>query len=299
MKIAILLTSYNRKEKTLRCLERINSLAKNTALRIDLEIYLLDDASTDGTAEAVTKARWNYPVHLLKGSGSLYWAGGMREAWKTALLKGSYDGYLWLNDDTLVLPGFFEELLFTEQYCIRRYGMPGIYIGSTHSEKTGRFTYGGRRYKNKFFGTLADVVPSDSIQTCELANGNITYISDEVVRKIGIIPQQYIHGVADYHYTYLAYTKHLPLLVMRGYRGMCEDDHENEGYGKFFTLSFRERKAYLYAPRGLQFRENLLFQRRFFWWRYPLVFLTGWFKILFPFAYSKVFLWRQSPEHEV
>ena len=47
--IAVLITCYNRKDKTLLCLE---SLFKQQGLGIDfsLAVFLVDDGSTDGTA---------------------------------------------------------------------------------------------------------------------------------------------------------------------------------------------------------------------------------------------------------
>ena len=65
------MTVHNRREKTLACLklcyEQIESLRSEYAF----SVYLTDDASTDGTAEAVSR---EYPdVNIIKGNGSLYW----------------------------------------------------------------------------------------------------------------------------------------------------------------------------------------------------------------------------------
>lgn len=69
MRIAILLTCYNRKDKTYVCL---NSLYKNISEYCQFDIYLVDDGSTDGTAMMIAK---DFPeVILIKGSGSLFWA---------------------------------------------------------------------------------------------------------------------------------------------------------------------------------------------------------------------------------
>ena len=74
MKIAILMTCHNRRETTLRCLRGLPS---------DVEVYLVDDGSTDGTDEAV---KATFPkVNVIRGTGNLYWAKGMELAWKTCL----------------------------------------------------------------------------------------------------------------------------------------------------------------------------------------------------------------------
>ena len=67
--------------------------------KIDLNVYLVDDGSTDGTSEAVKK---NFPqVNIIKGDGTLFWNGGMRVAFSKAM-ESEHDYYLWLNDDTIL-----------------------------------------------------------------------------------------------------------------------------------------------------------------------------------------------------
>src|SRR5438094_246237 len=96
-KIAVLLATYNRKETTLSCLNSLYSQRTDGTIRLD--VYVTDDASTDGTPEAVKE---HFPqVNLFKGSGSLFWAGGMRYTWNKAL-KSKADYYLLLNDDTIL-----------------------------------------------------------------------------------------------------------------------------------------------------------------------------------------------------
>ena len=49
MRVATLLTCHNRKYKTIACLSSLRGIDFNS------DIYLVDDASTDGTSEAVHK----------------------------------------------------------------------------------------------------------------------------------------------------------------------------------------------------------------------------------------------------
>ena len=84
MKIAVLITCHNRKAKTVACLHALfaNDLPKDYSL----EIFLVDDGSTDGTEQAV---RGRYPkVNIIKGDGNLYWNGGMRVAFADAIEQG-------------------------------------------------------------------------------------------------------------------------------------------------------------------------------------------------------------------
>ena len=64
-KIAVLITSYNRKEKTLTCLK--NLMEQDEVPGLKLCIYLVDDNSSDGTTEAV---RSHYPsVNIRRDTG--------------------------------------------------------------------------------------------------------------------------------------------------------------------------------------------------------------------------------------
>ena len=90
MRAAILITCFNRKDKTLSCLKSVYAQAEVKDL--SLTIYLVDDGSSDGTSNAVSSA---YPeVNVLFGDGNLYWNGGMNLAWRTAI-KECFDYYIW------------------------------------------------------------------------------------------------------------------------------------------------------------------------------------------------------------
>lgn len=107
MKIAVLITCFNRKKKTLACLESLFSIVSNC------HVYLVDDKSADGTSEAIKQ---NFPqVKIIQGDGNLFWSRGMYTAWKEAI-KGCYDFYLWLNDDVELYPFFLQELMACMSY---------------------------------------------------------------------------------------------------------------------------------------------------------------------------------------
>ena len=51
--IAVLLTVFNRREKTIECLK--NLFAQDIPAEYSIMVYLTDDGCTDGTPEAVSK----------------------------------------------------------------------------------------------------------------------------------------------------------------------------------------------------------------------------------------------------
>ena len=91
--LAIILTCFNRKDTTIKCIESLIS----QKLNICYKIFICDDNSTDGTSEVLSK---EYPqIHVIRGSGNLFWNRGMLTAWEYAKKTDRFDAYLWLNDD--------------------------------------------------------------------------------------------------------------------------------------------------------------------------------------------------------
>lgn len=292
MNIAVLITVFNRKEKTLNCLQKLCETLLPYKESIHATVYLTDDGSSDGTSDAIREKDFPLLIKILQGDGNLFWNGGMINSWNSALQDGNWDGFLWLNNDTEVLPEFWGDLLFADRFSRKKYGKGGIYAGSTKDADTGVFTYGGFVYTNKL--TLKDkfIYPGGvSCQECEAAHGNITFVSNDVVDKMGVFCDKYIHGGTDHDYTYLAHKAGFPVLVLPHYSGSCKNDHSKDGGRKaFFQMSLKERFKDLNHPRGLNLHNALLFSKRCFPWRYPIILVTGYLKALFPKLYHRVYL---------
>ncbi|WP_228237524.1 glycosyltransferase family 2 protein [Allomuricauda sp. M10] len=280
-KVAILLTCFNRKEKTIKALTALNNAFEQSNHIVQMTIYLTDDGSTDGTSEAVS-AKFPY-VKILKGTGDLYWAGGMRNSWKEAI-KGNYDAYLLLNDDTDVYPHLFDSVQETHAFSLSNYGLGGVYVGTTIDAKTRKVSYGGSVFINKFLATSKRLEPQDKPIPCELGNANIMWVSKNVVDEVGILSEGYVHGLADYDYTLKAVKKNIPALIMPGVVGECINDHKDP-YQRFFNLPFKERYKMLYNPIGFDFVSQTHHMKKHFPLRYPLFLTTGYFKVVFPKLY--------------
>ena len=288
MNIAVLITCYNRKDKTLVCLDSMQSTLQPYLDRIRIQLFLTDDGCTDGTAAAILERKYSFPIHILQGTGDLYWNGGMILAWETALRNGPFDGFLWINDDIRILPEFWEDLMLTDSYCMDHYGKRGIYAGSTKDEDTGKLTYGGFDFVNKW--TLKDrfVIPDgEHVQSCEAAHGNITYVSREVVDKMGIFTRKYRHGGSDHDYTYLAHKAGFPILVCPHFSAVCRNDHSGK-YKRLSSLSMKERLRVFWSPFGLNMHNALLFNWRCFPYRLPIVLVAGIAKCLSPMKSSRL-----------
>lgn len=287
MNIAVLITCHNRKEKSLSCLRTLfvsrSCYNNNHELPITLKVFLVDDGCTDGTAEAVVKEfSRTEDIFIIKGSGELYWAGGMRAAWKCALKhKIDWDFFLLLNDDVVVYDSCLENLLESHNYSVTKYGKGGVYSGITceigNSEKT---TYGGVRWISRIWGKAELLPPRDVPQLCDAANANIMLVSQQVVKEIGIFYEGYQHGYADYEYSMFVRKKGLPLFVAAHLCGECPDDHINLKE-RLVNMSISERRKLLSSPL-YSIQQRLLFTRRNFPIRYPITLIGGLVRLYFP-----------------
>lgn len=287
-RIAAILTVFNRCDKTLASLRALFAAA-DLHPEIELEVFLTDDGSTDRTADRLREAFADRRLTILSGDGSLFWNGGMNVAWRAAIATGGFDGYLWLNNDTVVRPNLFPELLAAEEYSLKEFGKRGIYVGTCCDPATGRLTYGGFDFVSLW--TLKDrfVQPDGEFHCCQAAHGNVTYVSSDVVERKGVLCDGYRHGGGDHDYTYLAYRNGFPIVVLRDFVAECENDHAEDGYGEFLEMPLKKRFKYLYSPLGFNLHNTLLFQRRCFPWRWPLVWLAGNLKAVIPGLYFRAY----------
>lgn len=276
MRIAILLTCYNRKDKTYICL---TSLYKSMSKHCLFDIYLVDDGSTDGTATMIAE---HFPeVILIKGSGSLFWAGGMRLAWQSAIDSNVvYDSYLLINDDVEFCNGFMDLLLQTHHYSLSHYSKSGLYVLSTKS-KSGGYTYGGHLLKKSVFHHRYNmVIPSDTPKPCDLTNANIMLVTPEVVQSIGILDSHFTHSLADFDYGLSAKEAGFPVLVAPSFGGYCENDHAEKPLRSY---SLKERINMLYSVKGIALNEHLYYLNKHFRFKSIYAFIVLWLKTLFPF----------------
>ena len=277
MKIAVLLTTFNRRQKTLACLDSLRAQILPAGSK--LEIFLTDDASADGTSAAVKE---HFPeVHVFNGTGHLYWAGGMRYTWRNAI-QHNPDYYLLLNDDTMLKKDAIAALLEASQS--QEGPVSAISIGSTCDDRSGNISYGGWRLSSKKYWKSQRIHSQTSVMDCDFGNANIMLVPAEVVKKIGILADHFTHSLADYDYSLKAKKAGFGIKVAPGFLGSCTDDHGNNW--KSQNTKLKERIAYLKSPKGLAYKEYLRFIRDHFPLSYPSAFCLLWMKTFFPFMWD-------------
>jgi GT2 family glycosyltransferase len=192
----VLLTCFNRREKTLGTLRSLET--QSARIKRKPHVILVDDGSRDGTAEAVLAG---FPAtELIRGSGSLFWNGGMRVAFGRAQEIG-FDYYLLLNDDTVLVPDCLDTLLETSQKLAGQ-GISAIVAASTCDPVTGKRTYGGTRRLLRWNGVKyirLEPLP-DREQRCDTMNGNCVLIPAPVAERLGNLEATFSQQFGDYDY---------------------------------------------------------------------------------------------------
>ena len=196
-RLAVLITSHNRKPLTLRCLRAL--ISQELPPGMQAEIYLLDDGSQDGTSQAVAHA---FPaVRILRGSGNLFWCRGMREAWRVAALEDP-DFYLLLNDDTFLKPKALKTLLATWSHPHPWPESPQtekVVVGTCQDPQTRQRSYGGQIRPGLHPGRLIPVTPTTEPSPCDTFEANLVLIPRGVTRTLGMF-DDFAHAMADTDY---------------------------------------------------------------------------------------------------
>lgn len=277
-RVIAVLTCFNRRPLTLACLEALSASAKAAA--VDLEVVLVDDASTDGTAAAV---RERFPwVEVIEGAGNLYWNRGMHQGFARAL-KRRTDHYLWLNDDTHLVPDALSMLLEQSDALRRRVGAPVVVVGATVGRDNGRLSYGGRVAHNRWRPFNYRLVWSEHEPVpCQAIEGNCVLIPAEVAQRVGNLDPIFEHAMGDTDYGLRALAAGYKLFVAKGIVGHCS---VNPAGGTYFdtSLPLATRWRLIRSRKGLPVRSWLHFSRRHggrlwplhFAWPYARVLLSG------------------------
>jgi GT2 family glycosyltransferase len=272
-RVAAILSCFNRKQKTLACLAALYQ--QNKLPEIQLDVYLVDDASTDGTAAAIQQT---YPeVKVIPGTGGLFWNGGMHLAFGQAIAIG-YDYYLWLNDDTLLYPTALETLLETATTLAEKGERQAIVASSTCNPETGELTYGGVVH-NSWWHPLKFkcIPPTDTPQRCDTMYGNCVLIPQTVVYQLGNLESEFTHYAGDFDYGLRAYQQDCSVWVAPGYLATCYRNPPEESIWQSQKMSLKERFKKVFQPKGLPPKEAMIFARRhagflwFFYWVLPYI----------------------------
>ena len=187
--VAVVVT-YNRKDLLKKC---IDSLLKQEGESCD--IIIVDNASTDGTADFV-RCQYNVPEVLYMNTGAnLGGAGGFQYGVKKAVLMG-YD-YVWLmDDDTLPEKTALNRLLEVNRELNGKWG----FLSSVAYWTDGSICRMNIQKKNiyKHIGEEEYNKKYSFVKMCSFVS---LLVKADVIREIGLPIGEYFIWTDDYEYT--------------------------------------------------------------------------------------------------
>src|SRR3990167_3807633 len=200
-KVAVIVLNYNGLENTLECLDSLKRIDKKV---FNSEIIVVDNASTDGSIEALSKVK---DIHLINNLTNLGFCGGNNIGIKEALKRGA-SHILILNNDVVVKEDFLSNLLKIKADITS----PKIYFAAG-------FEFHKSRYKKESLGKIiwyagakidwqniigihigvdeVDHGQFSKSRQIDLATGACMLVKREVFEKIGYFDEKYFLYLED------------------------------------------------------------------------------------------------------
>lgn len=241
-KVAVVLTCYNRKDKTVNC---IKSLADKNP-NLDFRFVVVDDESTDGTGAALK----DLPYHIkrIEGDGKLFWTGGMYLGMDYVLMQADKIDYVLLvNDDV----EFYDNAVINMINSLKAV-CSDVVVGATKDSQN-KMSYGGVRMTSRRLARFELMEPGTADQ-CDTFNCNAVLLKRDAFVLAGNLDQKYTHSMADYDYG--IHLRKIGLIVIEcpQYVGFCEDNAD-EGTWRDTTLKRGQRLKLKESPKGLPFKD--------------------------------------------
>lgn len=252
MEVITLMTTYNRKCYTQKCLESI----VNDNNKINFSFVVVDDNSNDGTKEMLNELKEQLNIEIISGSGNLFYSRGMSLGMDYIISKNKDCDYILLvNDDVSFFENCIEKLV---AQSIEQEN--SIIVGATCDSK-GILSYSAVKYSK---GIKYNKVPcSEWNIKADTFNANCVLIPYKAFLEIGAMDKNYIHSLGDFDYGLSYLRKGYNIYVSKEYVGVC-NNNTIEGTWLDTKLSVKERILKKEHIKGSPFKQWFYFLKKNF-----------------------------------
>lgn len=230
---AIIIPVHNRRDVTLGCLRHLRAIGDLTRYRV----VVIDDGSTDGTADAV---RGEFPsVEIVAGDGELWWTGAIALGMQRAFESGA-EAVCWLNDDCRPEPGTLAGLFEQVTHA------PGAVVSAgCFDATTGAPVPLGFAARRTFAATGSTMIDVEGL------SGFCVAVPAAVWERLGAPDaRRFPHYFGDNAYTLLAHRAGFRVRIASGLRAELADTATPDGEGaqqarghERFARHFLSRKS--------------------------------------------------------
>lgn len=275
MKIAIIFTCFNRKDKTFKCISNLISDNREH----DISFVVVDDGSTDGTKEMLSELGKEYKISVINTENKFYSA-GMRMGMEYILNQTTqYDYLLMINDDVDFKNGCISMLI--EQSVLQN---TAVIVGTIVNSKgewvnsDGLKNYGAVKYTR---GVKYKTLGSDDWEIeADCFNANCVLIPYEAFKKTGSIDRVYKHSLGDFDYGFMLKRNGYRIFSSRDIIGSC-DRNSRKGTWIDSNNSIRKRIQLKESVKGQPFKPWFHYLKKNFGLRYALYYsVTPYIRIL-------------------
>ena len=235
---------FNRRELTLQCLRSISRLDRNG---LDIHVIVVDDASTDGTSDAV---REHFPdVEIVLTEGNLWYTAGTNRGIKAAL-RHEPDYVLCCNDDSI----FEEKSVRNMVECAERY--PRSVVGAVlldwdmpHKVRqiSPKWLLKGGGYRHWRKQTIWTIPQKP--WAVDVIVGNCVLYPAAAINEAGLMNEERLIQYGDAEYTPRMRRKNWRLLIEPRARIFCEP---NTSPARFRHMSLTQKIRELFKHSGQQ-----------------------------------------------
>ncbi len=189
-KVAIVVVTFNRKDllkKSIECLKKQEYK--------DYDIFVIDNASTDGTMLAMNEYVDNKEIFYYNTGRNLGGAGGFNYGMNLAVSKG-YE-YVWImDDDTMATPNSLSELMNADKILNHEYG----FLSSVVLWKDGKYCEMNKQKIEKKWYDKIELLKHGLLKTYHATFVSF-FIRSEIVKKEGLPIKEFFIWGDDVEYT--------------------------------------------------------------------------------------------------
>lgn len=190
MRVNVIFTCYNRKEKTQKCIEKLIFGNPN----LEFTFIIVDDGSTDGTQDMLQQMKKTYDIHIIQGTGKLFYSGGMRIGMQYVLdnLEKNFEYVILINDDVEFTENSIERIIKQSKY------QNDAVIVGVLKDYSGNMSYSAIKYTSGI--NYKKLTTIDWKTQADTFNANCVLLPSLVFATIGTIDSHYIHSLGDFDY---------------------------------------------------------------------------------------------------
>ena len=228
-KVAAVVLSWNGRENTLACLRSLEGE--------NVDVIVVDNASTDGSADAITG------VEVIRNDRNLGYAGGMNTGIRRALEQGA-DAVLLLNNDVEVEPGAIDALVAAAD------GAGAVSPLIVFADDPGSIWYAGARFdaRSGYQGRQLTAWIGTVRETDRIC-GAAVLMPREALERVGLFDEELFAYAEDVDWSLRARKLGLPVVVTPGGRVRHKVSASTGGEGSPDALYYSTRNLITISER--------------------------------------------------